>query len=62
VKGYSTYVSSSSCTGALTVDMGAGATTFTSAGNTNILTFIYTTKTVDAKTLYGFPSTNFNVK
>ena len=62
VNGYTTYVSTSSCTGAITVDLGAGATTFVTSGNTNILTFLYTTKTTNGHTLYGSPSTNFNIQ
>jgi trimeric autotransporter adhesin len=60
VNGYTTY--GSPCTGAVTVDLGGGATTFTTSGNTNIMTFVYTTKTTDTHTLYGFSTPNFNVR
>jgi hypothetical protein len=62
VNGYSTYTNTTTCTGSLTVDLGAGATTFVSAGHTNILSFIYTTKTSNGNTLFGSVSTNFNVQ
>ena len=53
VNGYT----SASCTGPVTVDMGAGATTFMTAGNTNIISFVYTTH--HGNTLYGSATTNF---
>lgn len=62
INGYTTYGSTSSCSGAVTVDLGAGATSFTTVGNTTIVSFIYTTKTTDGHTLYGSTATNFNVK
>jgi hypothetical protein len=62
INGYTTYGSTSSCSGAVTVDLGAGATSFTTVGNTTVITFVYTTKTTNGHTLYGSPATNFNVK
>ncbi len=62
INGFTNYVSSSSCAGSVTVDLGAGATTFTSAGNTNIVSFIYTTKTANGNTLFGSTATNFNTQ
>ena len=62
INAYTTYVSTSSCTGAVTVDMGAGATTFSTSGNTSVLSFVYTTKTANAHTLYGSAMTNYSVQ
>lgn len=62
VNGYSTYVNSSSCSGAITVDLGGGSTTFVTAGNTSIISFVYTTKTANGHTLYGSTASNFNVQ
>jgi len=52
--------SAGACSGtAIQVDLGAGATTFVTAGSTNILSFIYFSGRGSNGTLYGVPSTNY---
>jgi hypothetical protein len=58
ITAYPTYDNTTSCSGAaITVDLGAGATTFATAGVTNILSFVY----IAAKGVYGIPATNYSL-
>jgi hypothetical protein len=60
VVAYPTYVNSTSCSGtAHTVNLGSAATTFTSAGTTNIVTFIYLAGIGANGTVYGSVMTGF---
>jgi hypothetical protein len=61
VNAYPTYISTTSCSGtAMQVDLGAGQTTFTANGVTNILSFIYFSGRGTNGTVYGVPATNYN--
>jgi len=58
---YPTYLNAASCAGtAAQVDLGAGATTFVTAGATNILSFVYFANRGANGTAYGVPATNYS--
>jgi hypothetical protein len=61
INAYPTYLNSTSCSGtAIQVDLGASASTFTSLGNTNIISFIYFASRGANGTIYGSAATNYN--
>lgn len=61
INAYPTYVNTTSCSGtAMQMDLGAGDTTFTSSGNTNIISFVYFASRGANGTVYGIPATNYN--
>lgn len=62
VNAYPTYVNATTCSGtAMAVDLSGGEATFTSSGNTNILSFVYFSGRGANGTVYGFPATNYQL-
>ena len=62
VNAFPTYVNTTTCSGtAMAVDLSGGLATFTSNGNTNILSFVYFSGRGANGTVYGFPATNYGL-